>query len=355
MLHLSRRSFKIGCAYMGAVVGAGFCSGQEIIQFFLVFGPQGLWGIVLSAFLFALFGAVVIYLASCMEVRSYGEFISILLGQKAGLIMDILITLFLAAGLCIMFTGSGALFTEHLGIEENIGYFITALLTAATVLGGGEGVLRINSFLVPLMFVVILVVSAASIAVGDHGILEAARPRGAFNFMLVKNWVASSFLYVSYNMIIAAVILSSLELKNTPDDVLGSIIGGMGLGFLAFAVGTAVLKNWDLVFHYEIPMLRLGEKISPLFKYFLALALWISMYTTAVANAFGLTRRIESLPFIRGAGRGKVLGIAAIFLTYPFSKIGFARLIGGIYSLFGWAGLPMLFVVLFKTFILLKK
>jgi len=343
LFYLSRRSFRIGSAYMGAVVGAGFCTGQEIIQFFLMFGPEGLWGIILSAFLFSIFGAAVIYLAGCIGVRSYGEFTAALLGQKAGLIIDILITLFLTAGLCIMLTGSGALFAEHLGIEKNIGYFITAFLTAAAVLRGGEGVLRINSFLIPIMFFIILTASAASIAVGDHGILESAGPKRAGDFMFIKDWVASSFLYVSYNMIIAAVILSSLELKNTREDALGGIIGGIGLGILAFAVGAAVLKNWGLVFHYEIPMLCLAEKISPLFKYFLALALWISMYTTAVANSFGLIKRIESLSFIKGAEKGKVLGIAVIILTYPFSKIGFARLIGGIYPLFGWAGMPLLF------------
>ena len=36
-------------AFIGVVVGAGFASGQEAMQFFVAFGKWGLWGIALAA------------------------------------------------------------------------------------------------------------------------------------------------------------------------------------------------------------------------------------------------------------------------------------------------------------------
>lgn len=47
-----KTSFQVAATYVGAVMGAGFASGQEIQQFFARFGYWGLVGVVLSSFLF---------------------------------------------------------------------------------------------------------------------------------------------------------------------------------------------------------------------------------------------------------------------------------------------------------------
>ncbi len=44
--------FKIAATYIGTIVGAGFASGQEVLQFFGVFGIKGLWGLLLATALF---------------------------------------------------------------------------------------------------------------------------------------------------------------------------------------------------------------------------------------------------------------------------------------------------------------
>jgi len=36
-------TFKVAATYIGTVVGAGFASGQEMLQFFAVFGLKGFW------------------------------------------------------------------------------------------------------------------------------------------------------------------------------------------------------------------------------------------------------------------------------------------------------------------------
>ena len=40
---LNKESIKIGFAYVGIVVGAGFSTGQEVMQFFT---PYGLWSYI---------------------------------------------------------------------------------------------------------------------------------------------------------------------------------------------------------------------------------------------------------------------------------------------------------------------
>ena len=39
-----KESVSIAMAYVGVIVGAGLSSGQDILQYFLSFGKQGIWG-----------------------------------------------------------------------------------------------------------------------------------------------------------------------------------------------------------------------------------------------------------------------------------------------------------------------
>ena len=40
--------FRIAMAYIGTVVGAGFATGQEILQFFTHYGILSFWAILIS-------------------------------------------------------------------------------------------------------------------------------------------------------------------------------------------------------------------------------------------------------------------------------------------------------------------
>lgn len=67
-------AFQVAATYVGAVMGAGFASGQEIQQFFANFGYWGILGIVLSACLFAALGWIMIDLQERWRVSTYSDF-----------------------------------------------------------------------------------------------------------------------------------------------------------------------------------------------------------------------------------------------------------------------------------------
>jgi len=331
-----RRSFQIGATYVGAVVGAGFASGQELIQFFLIFGSKGLWGLALSAVLFILFGMALLFLSGRCKGQSYQDIIIMLFGRKVGFIMDLWIILFLIAGMCIMLAGSGAIFSEHLGAPSTIGLALTAVCVVAALIGGGEGVMWINSLLIPFLVAVTLMVGISSLIYGETMITGDINLEISTGSLVIKNWVAASFLYVSYNLLIGMVILTSLERGHMKGDILGGLIGGLWLGLLAFVMGVAMLRFSNHIFFYEIPMLYLAERVHPLFKYFYTLVLWFSMLTTAVANAYGLTKRAGSLFAKCEFLNSRWAGIIIVLLVLPFTKLGFAHLVANIYPIFGY-------------------
>ena len=52
------KSRQLGLIFTGSFLGAGFVSGQEIMQFFGVFGKMGVVGMFLSVALFGVFGYI---------------------------------------------------------------------------------------------------------------------------------------------------------------------------------------------------------------------------------------------------------------------------------------------------------
>ncbi|KFN93267.1 hypothetical protein TMU3MR103_0002 [Tetragenococcus muriaticus 3MR10-3] len=47
-------------AFVGIIIGAGFASGQEILQYFTSFGIWGIIGTIVSVFIFGFFGFVIV-------------------------------------------------------------------------------------------------------------------------------------------------------------------------------------------------------------------------------------------------------------------------------------------------------
>jgi len=62
---------KIAAMYMGAVIGAGFASGQEIMQFIIVHGRDGIKEVLLVTFLFCYLGAIILYLSKKLKTDNY--------------------------------------------------------------------------------------------------------------------------------------------------------------------------------------------------------------------------------------------------------------------------------------------
>ncbi len=70
----------IAVTYMGALVGAGFASGQEIWFFFLSYGFAGLWGIICSGVLITVLGIVLLRLGYEGGYSSYQQLFEHFLG-----------------------------------------------------------------------------------------------------------------------------------------------------------------------------------------------------------------------------------------------------------------------------------
>lgn len=336
---------ELASVYIGTVVGAGFASGQEIIQFFGVFGYKGIYGIILATALFSIMGSIVLYQVFKNRITSYSEYITPLFGRRISKIMELIIISYLFIGFCIMLAGSGAVFKEQFDISANIGIYVMSFFCFLTLVFSVKGISFVNKIIVP--FLIIGIILVGSVIIVKEGFVFS-NFCGA-SVTKTGNWLTSALLYVSFNSISSIVILTSLLpiINSEKQAIKGGILGGLGLGAMAIFILLSTLILYTDVYSIEIPMIKAAQFLGRWGGYMYSIILWLAMFTTAIASAFGCISKISK------SIKGNQLFISAIFciIAVPLAKVGFASLVSIIYPLFGYLGLFMLVFIIVNQFL----
>ncbi|TGU91767.1 hypothetical protein EN829_060920, partial [Mesorhizobium sp. M00.F.Ca.ET.186.01.1.1] len=123
-----RASWQIAFTYIGTVVGAGFASGKEIVEFFVQYGTQGLIGIVIATSLFVWAGIRVMLISYRIQANSYQEVSTYLFGHPFGTVFNTLLLTVLLGTTSVMLAATGAIFWESFRLSPQIGIWLSMIL-----------------------------------------------------------------------------------------------------------------------------------------------------------------------------------------------------------------------------------
>ncbi|MFX3617863.1 MAG: transporter [Sporolactobacillus sp.] len=318
------RTLQIAAAYIGTVVGAGFASGREIIQFFTQYQAWGTFGVLLSSLLMAWMSTKLMIYSRRIDAYSFNELFVHLFGTRLGTVIEALM-FFIIFGLTgVMLAGSGAVFHEHLLGGRQLGMLLTLLISFFFLIKGVRGLFWINSLVVPIL---IAFVSLAFMLNTHAPLLQL--PQG-----LEVKGLLSAIRYAAFNMLTALVVLVPLA-REAPDEKTlrwGGWIGGAGLGILMLMAHLLLLGH-PRVLTFEMPMAELARPIGLVMHFGFALVIFGEILTTFVGNIFGLARQLHStFPLILSSGQAMILLIIA---AYALGQAGYASLISTLYPLYG--------------------
>lgn len=340
---MMKKSLQIGGAFVGLIVGAGFASGQEILQYFTSFGTLGIIGAVVAALAFAFLGMTLAQLGSDLQTQSHKGVIYHIGGRYLGVILDVLITFFLFGVAVVMFAGSGSTFNQMFGIDPMVGSIIMVALTIGTLLLNVKNIINIIAAVTPYLMAIIFVILVYSIFTMDLTWAEAntlaqEQPAAA------GNWLLGAALYVSYNLAAGAAMLIVMggTVKDRKVAGLGGVFGGLMLGVLILLINIALFVKMDVIAGVDMPTLELANQIHPAVGMLMSIALLGMMYNTAVGMFFTFTVRFfapESKSFKPAV---IVVGLAGFFA----SLVGFTNLVGKVYSTMGYLGFALIAVTL---------
>ena len=254
-------------------------------------------------------------------------------GPLLGSFIDILITIFLFGGLSAMIAGAGAVFGEQLRSDPMWGTFAMALAALLTVTAGARGVIRANSWLVPLMIVAMLAVSIISFArnpITSQDIDAMTELEGA-----TPHWLLSAVNYASYNIVVTIGVLAPMGAAALDRKKLlrGALLGAAGLGVALCAIYLCVFANISEAGGKELPMAAAAGGISGAVGAAFAAVLFAAVYTTAVGNLFALSQRITlGLP-------KKLFIVIAACLALLAGQWGFSNMVRFLYPAVGYGGM----------------
>lgn len=341
---MKQKALVVAWGYMGAVIGAGFASGQELVQFFVSYGSAGFWGVTLAGCLFALFGGLLLFWVNAHNLDNYQSVLKSLFGRRCSVIVDALLAIFLFMGICTMFAASGAVFYEHINQSKATGVMLAYFGVLIFLFTGRKGMVSSYNLLVPLKFLLLLTIAGYAALVGGDVIPSSALPTHLVN-PRVGNWTVASVLYVAYNFTLAMVVLAEYQpITTVRDGIKGAFIGGLMLGLVALVCYYALLPCMPVILHYEVPMLYVVGVISPQAKAVYMVVLWIGILTTAIANAYGFAQRFTDFS---GLGYNWSLLFTAT-MALPLAFQSFAFLVATVYPLLGLLGIVILVALTYK-------
>ena len=345
---MNKHSWQIALAYMSVVIGGGFASGNEVLQFFTGYGIAGIAGSIVAALLFAFLGMHIARISSIMQAGSHKKVLYSLFGKQAGLAVDVLLSFFLYGVGVAMLAGAGSTLAQQFGLAPLAGSVLMTLLVIGTLCLNVRGIINLISAVMPFLLVMILAITIYSIytSTGSQAELSAAAAEIQTITFLggeVTNWGISGLLYASFNIAVGFPMLAVIGgMTQSPRAAaLGGTVGGLGLGLLIIVLNLGLFANMDKLLGIEIPTLLLAQQIHPWLAVLMSLALTCMIYSTAVGMFFAFSARFAA-PETRNF---KLLSAVFAVVGLGLSQVGFTKLVGTVYPMLGVVGLVLIIAI----------
>lgn len=353
MVNGMKRVLTIASAFIGIIVGAGFASGQEILQYFTSFGLMGAFAAALSTVLFAYLGMMLVSLGSRMKAQSHKKVIYEISGNKyLGIIVDAVIIFTLFGVGVVMIAGAGSNLNQQFGIPHIYGSLLLVVLIILSGMLNVDRVVAIIGSITPFLIMAIALVSVYALFTVELPFSELSVIAQKSDSAL-PHWALSGVNYVSFNIAVGAAM--SLVMGGAEEDErvarMGGLLGGLGLGVLIILSYFAILSRIDVVASYELPLLKLVDMISPVLGVIMSVVLFGMIFNTGLSMFYAFTARFVEMQ----TKKANAFLFVTVMLAFGVSFAGFTKLVEWFYPTIGFLGLFLLFALIAATFRLSKK
>lgn len=332
---------KIAFTYVGTVVGAGFASGQEILQFYTRYGSFASLTIVLSSILFVWLGIKLMVMAYDVKAASYEDMNKHLFGEKIGQWISLFTLVVLFGITSVMLAGSGSVFSEHLHLSYQTGLLVTLFMSYFVIARGMNAIMTVNSIVVPIMVVFSALVFISTL----HSPGADAWMRLSTDHPLPKIWLAP-LLYTSFNLATAQAVLVPVGATVRSRRALfwGGLLGGTMIGLLLILAHICLAAQMPGITQFEIPMAHLVKPLGRILQYFYLIVIYGEIFTTYIANVYGIALQLQQ----RTGWPRRALIVIILALTYVCGQFGFKTLLSTLYPIFGLVSMAWLVMLVWR-------
>lgn len=324
------KTFQIAVVFIGTIVGAGLASGKEITEFFTIFGAKSFIFIPLCGAFYIIIGSILAKIGYTYKLNSYSDAIKKISPNILGKLTGVITTLYLISSASIILAGSGAIMNQFFSIPKIIGSIIMLIVAYIFLLRGTNGLIEVNSLIVPLLLTSITLIVILYFAFFKDQIslqnIVLCHPQ--------KNGVLiSTILYSGYNVLCCSGVIIPLSNETNNHKIMkrGIILGSIFLTLLCLMINLLLTINTPYIYEYEIPLLYVAHRFGPIIQAILVIVILLEMFSTEVSDVYSISKTLEqsfNIKFKKGI-------FIILFTALLISQIGFTNLITTLYPIFG--------------------
>ncbi|WP_404988956.1 YkvI family membrane protein [Clostridium culturomicium] len=354
-------SMKTVITFAGAVVafliGSGFATGQEVLQYFASYGYWGIAGALLTLVLLIYVCSSFLVVGRRENFERGSDIYKYYCGNKLGIFFDYFSTFFCFLSFTVMISGAGATLNQHYELPVYVGGILIAVLALITVLMGLSRIVDVIGKIGPAIVIISILLGVVSIFqnfgnLGPDVVLPALEELEASGSLMKAstNWGFAAFSYVGFCMLWLAGFLASMGAKaqSEKEASLGGVWGASAFAIAVIIVALGLLGCIKVVAGSQIPNLHLAKNIHPALASVFAVIIIAGIYTTAVPLLWNVSSRFTK----DGSKNFRILTVVlALVGAFIGLALPFAKLVNIVYVINGYVGAVLLFIMFGRSLI----
>jgi len=346
-----RRVIVMGGAFIGLLIGSGFTTGQEIMQYFVSFGNMGYAAIIMMFVLFVYVGSSFVAVGYEQKFEEPKNIYRYYCGKYIGTFFDYFSVIFLFMSFWVMVAGAGAAFNQQFGLPNWVGGVVMGAATLITLYFGFGSLVDIIGSIGPVVSILAILLGIAGIMMHPEGLstFSAQVPALVNNKTILQagtNWFMACASYVGFCMMWLAVFMTNMgsTANSRREGVYGAVFGSSLYSAAVLLLMLGLGANLQEVAGAQIPVLILAKKISPALAIIYTIIVVTEIYTTAGPLLWTPVKRFA--PDEKSSRYRMLLLVLGVIGIFVGLKVSFARLINIIYVINGYVGFMMLFLMI---------
>ena len=341
------RSFIIAMAYVGVVVGAGFASGQEVLQYFVAFGLEGIFGGILALVIFSITGKAILDLGNYFLANEHNYVLEETLPKWVSKAFDVSLIISTFGIGFVMIAGAGANLNQQFGLPLLAGSILLTLLIIICGFLDVKKVTNVIGSITPFLVIFLFGISIYAIFKSDLSFNDAI-PLTKQVKTTLPHWSIAGWNYVGMNIMtgFSMAIVIGGDLFNRKTAIKGGFWGGAICGFLIILSTIALILQVPNVATSPMPMLELVNQANPILGIIYSIIIFGMIFNTGAGVYYSLASRFAPTDKKKFT---KILTITT-FLGLGISTVGFTDLISYAYPVIGAMGMALIVILIYLNF-----
>ena len=346
-----KRSLAVAASFVGIVVGAGFASGMEALQYFVAYGTNGFYGVILASVTMLFAATAFMSFGSYFLAREHNEVFYNVTSKPAAFIMDWSAVACMFSVGFVMFAGAGSNLNQSFGWQLWVG--AVAMLVLMLIVGrfDVDKVSSVIGWATPLLIVFVLIGTIYSFTqidvswgeVSDYAQSEVTRADGT------PFWWLGALNHTGLNALcgVSMALVMAGDEFDTKSSRLGGILGGVIYGVMLALLVASLLIQVESVNGDDMPLLSVIDNVDPVLGFIMTWVIFLMVFNTCLGMFYALAKRLTR----KKPERFYVVYAIACVVGFGLSFAGFQPLVNSLYPILGYLGL---FVMAVMTVVYLR-